>query len=115
VFFGVTVPTAALGVDRLSDDTRVEFERTAALPCAGASTLVASGADPEGAVDGDDVRIGRLVLVDRTTILVSSFECDDGVRTEERAVFGTGFTNGLVVIVRRLMATGLLDADDPGR
>jgi HTH-type transcriptional regulator, sugar sensing transcriptional regulator len=31
----------------------------------------------------------------------------------ERAVFGRGFTNGLVVIARRLMATGLEPGDDP--
>lgn len=32
---------------------------------------------------------------------------------EERAVFGEGFGNGLVVIARRLMAQGLLTARDP--
>ena len=55
--------------------------------------------------------IGWLLLVDRGTILVSSFEPTNGT---ERAIFGRGFKNGLVVIARRLMATGLLSADDPG-
>jgi hypothetical protein len=30
------------------------------------------------------------------------------------AVYGHGFGNGLVVIARRLMATGLFPAEDPG-
>jgi sugar-specific transcriptional regulator TrmB len=62
----------------------------------------------------DEVDIGRLLLVDRSTILMSSFRATgSGTVTDERAVFGTGFDNGLVVIVRRLMATGLLPRDDP--
>jgi hypothetical protein len=32
---------------------------------------------------------------------------------EERAVFGEGFGNGLVVIARRLMAQGLVTVRDP--
>jgi len=32
---------------------------------------------------------------------------------EERAIFGEGFGNGLVVISRRLMAQGLLQNRDP--
>ncbi|WP_277553989.1 TrmB family transcriptional regulator [Halobaculum limi] len=59
----------------------------------------------------DDTAIGRLLLVDRGTILVSSIVPDTH---EERAVFGDGFENGLVVIARRLMAEGLLTARDPG-
>ncbi|MFB6156313.1 MAG: TrmB family transcriptional regulator [Haloferacaceae archaeon] len=64
--------------------------------------------------DDDGAEIGRLLLVDRSTILVSSFRASGaGTRSDERAVFGTGFDNGLVVITRRLMATGLLPTDDP--
>ena len=60
----------------------------------------------------DDTAIGRLLLVDRSTILVSSIM----PRTmEEQAVFGDGFGNGLVVIARRLMAQGLLTVRDPGQ
>jgi len=53
--------------------------------------------------DGD-VAISRLLLVDGTTILVGSTTGGDG---DEHAVFGRGFANGLVAIVRRLMSTGL--------
>lgn len=35
-------------------------------------------------------------------------------REYEQAVFGRGFDNGLVTIVRRLMATELLAVNDPG-
>ena len=59
-----------------------------------------------------ETAIGQLLLVDRGTILVSSFEPTNGT---ERAIFGRGFENGLVVIARRLMATGLLSTEDPGK
>lgn len=63
----------------------------------------------------DDTEIGRLLLVDRSTIFVSSFhETPGGARSHEQAIFGRGFDNGLVTIARRLMATGLLPADDAG-
>jgi hypothetical protein len=53
-----------------------------------------------------DAAVGRLLLVDREAILVSSIVPSTG---DEHVVFGRGFENGLVVIVRRLMATGLLE------
>lgn len=63
---------------------------------------------------GDDTQITRLLLVDRSTILVSSVHQGTGnSHPDEQAVFGRGFDNGLVAIVRRLMATGLLPEDDP--
>ncbi|MXR53010.1 TrmB family transcriptional regulator [Halovenus sp. WSH3] len=63
---------------------------------------------------GDDTQITRLLLVDRSTILVSSVHQGSGTdHPDEQAVFGRGFDNGLVAIVRRLMATGLLPEDDP--
>ena len=55
-------------------------------------------------VTADETAIGRLLLVDRSTILVSSLVPDS---RDERAIFGEGFGNGLVVIARRLMAQGL--------
>jgi hypothetical protein len=58
----------------------------------------------------DDLAIGRLLLVDRSTILVSTLVPDTG---EEQAIFGGGFRNGLVVIARRLLAQGLLPQRDP--
>lgn len=58
----------------------------------------------------DETAIGRLLLVDRSTILVSSIVPDTG---GEQAIFGEGFGNGLVVIARRLMSQGLLSIRDP--
>ncbi len=58
----------------------------------------------------DDTAIGRLLLIDRSTILVSSIMPDS---KDERAIFGEGFGNGLVVIARRLMAQGLVPVRDP--
>ncbi|WP_187695736.1 TrmB family transcriptional regulator [Haloplanus rubicundus] len=55
----------------------------------------------------DETDLGRLLLVDQSAILVSSFTGDDDAH--ERAVFGRGFDNGLVAVVRRLMATGFTD------
>jgi sugar-specific transcriptional regulator TrmB len=62
----------------------------------------------------DDTTISRLLLIDKNTILVSSVHetATGGIETE-KAVFGRGFDNGIVVIARRLMATGLQPADDP--
>ena len=61
-------------------------------------------------IDGE-TSIGRLLLVDREAILVSSWEAGTG---QEHAIYGTGFSNGLVVISRRLMATGLFSGNDRG-
>jgi sugar-specific transcriptional regulator TrmB len=55
------------------------------------------------------VDIGRLLLVDRSTILVSCVKPDS---LEEYAVFGEGFENGFVVIARRVMAEGLASERD---
>ena len=64
---------------------------------------------------GDETVISRLLLVDRRAILVSTLhETGGGVAENEKAIFGTGFTNGLVVVARRLMATGLGSSADPG-
>ena len=62
----------------------------------------------------DDTTISRLLLIDKNTILVSSVhEMGTGGIESEKAVFGRGFDNGIVVIARRLMATGLLPSQDP--
>ncbi|MDS0301083.1 TrmB family transcriptional regulator [Halogeometricum sp. S1BR25-6] len=58
----------------------------------------------------NETAIGRLLLTDRSTILVSSIMPGS---KEEQAIFGEGFGNGLVVIARRLMAQGLLTVHDP--
>ncbi len=67
------------------------------------------------AVDSDDdTEISRLLLVDRSTILVGTQTATTvGDDVEERAVFGRGFDNGLVVIARRLMSSGLGPSQDP--
>lgn len=58
----------------------------------------------------DETAIGRLVLIDRSKILVSSIVPET---REEQAIYGEGFKNGLVVIARRLMSQGLIPARDP--
>ncbi|MFC7070119.1 TrmB family transcriptional regulator [Halobaculum lipolyticum] len=62
-----------------------------------------------GADEPDPTAIGRLLLTDRSNILVSTLPTATG---DEHAVFGTGFGNGLVVVTRRLMAQGLLATND---
>ena len=66
----------------------------------------------QSSLPGDHTEISRLLLVDREAILVSSFS-ENGDGDHEQAVFGRGFDNGLVAIVRRMLATGLLLEDDP--
>jgi len=63
----------------------------------------------EEADDTGETAIGRLVLIDRSTILVSSIVPSTG---EEHAIFGEGFGNGLVVIARRLMSQEQFTASD---
>jgi sugar-specific transcriptional regulator TrmB len=58
----------------------------------------------------EEIAIGRLLLVDRSAILVSSIT---PTTKAEQAIFGDGFGNGLLVVARRLMAQGLLTARDP--
>jgi sugar-specific transcriptional regulator TrmB len=63
----------------------------------------------------DETEISRMLLVDREAILVSTVhESVDGGTRHEHGVFGRGFDNGFVAVVRRMMATGLLASDDPG-
>jgi sugar-specific transcriptional regulator TrmB len=73
------------------------------------SEVFVSGLDwLSGARPGDETEISRIVLVDQSIILVSTYhETPAGGHEHEQAVFGRGFDNGLVTIARRLMATGL--------
>lgn len=93
-------------VGALSEATREKIQK--AVPKA---RVYVSGLDW---LHGDDspyeVTVGRLLMVDREAILVSSLEPSS---EQELAVFGTGFGNGLVVLARWIMATGLLTVDDP--
>ncbi|MBB6646586.1 TrmB family transcriptional regulator [Halobellus ruber] len=94
------------------EDLRAEVQDT--LPDVDVFT---SGLDwlSRSTLPSDNTEISRLLLADRETILVSSFtETGEDGREHEQGVFGRGFDNGLVTIVRRLMATGLPVADDPG-
>ncbi|AXG09457.1 TrmB family transcriptional regulator [Haloplanus rubicundus] len=76
------------------------------------ATTFLSGLDwlRSGTDSVEDLAIGRLLLVDGSTILVSTLVPETG---EEQAIFGGGFRNGLVVISRRLLAQGLLPQRDP--
>lgn len=63
-----------------------------------------------------EVAISQLLLVDRTSLLVSSYyPVADHEEPTEQAIFATGLGNGIVVLIRRLMATGLLPTQDPGQ
>jgi sugar-specific transcriptional regulator TrmB len=106
----------ARGVDILVGTSTEELREqvTGAIP---EVNVFVSGLEwlSRSALPGDETEISRLLLADREAILVSSFTetAADG-RQHEQGVFGRGFDNGLVAIVRRLMATGLLAIDDPG-
>ncbi|SFR49502.1 MULTISPECIES: TrmB family transcriptional regulator [Halorubrum] len=96
-----------LVIGALSEPLREELE--SAVPRA---TTFVSGLEwlQDRDVPADETGIGRLLLIDRSTILVSSIIPDNKA---EQAIFGEGFGNGLVVIARRLMAQGLIPARDP--
>ncbi len=99
------------GVEVLLGAVSNDLERELRRNVSGATTFV-SGLEwlvGEG-VEHREVAIGRLLLVDRSAILVSSIMPDTG---SEQAIFGEGFGNGLVVIARRLMAQGLVRGKDP--
>lgn len=116
--------------DGLFDDLRAAEERGVTVILGGVTADVTSRLETElpGATvfqseldwltgpDSDtEVAIGRLLLVDRTTLLVSSFHPGSGDDARERAAIAHGLGNGLVVIIRRLLATGMLVERDPSR
>lgn len=64
----------------------------------------------------DSTVISRLLLADRESILVSTYGAESNAQStelDEQAVFGHGFDNGFVTVVRRLLSAGLLPRDDP--
>lgn len=68
-----------------------------------------------GSKQANEVAISRILLVDRTALLVSSFYPHDGHEApHEQAVFANGLENGIVVLVRRLISSGLLPSATPG-
>ena len=61
-----------------------------------------------GPAPDHEVAISRILLVDRETLLVGSYYPDATDDTKpEQAVFATGLENGVVVLLRRLIASGL--------
>ncbi|ATW87334.1 sugar-specific transcriptional regulator TrmB [Halohasta litchfieldiae] len=69
-----------------------------------------------GPASDDEIAISRLLLVDRTTLLVSSFYPDDDHdESHEQAVFANGLENGIVVLLRRIISSGVLPVATPTR
>lgn len=104
---GVTV---VVGV--VSDEVREEVQST--LPDIEVFTSGLEWLESQTADASDTTEISRLLLVDKNAILVSSVHGAMGDGETESAVFGRGFDNGLVVIARRMMSTGLPFSDDSG-
>ena len=65
--------------------------------------------------ESEEASIGVLVMVDRSELLVSSRTPTDGGDPIERAIYGSGFSNGLIVIARRLLSYGLQDIQVPAK
>jgi sugar-specific transcriptional regulator TrmB len=101
---GVTVHLGAMD-STLRDAMEAELSDVS-VSVSGLEWLTAS-ASPD-----DDTAISRLLLVDRAAILASSIGVSGSSTDPEYAVYGRGFDNGFVVLVRRLMLTGLLS--EPG-
>lgn len=67
-----------------------------------------------GPAEGEEAAISRITLVDRTSLLVGSYYPHGGDGdAEEQAVVADGLQNGVVVLVRRLVASGLSRREDP--
>ncbi|MFC7046240.1 TrmB family transcriptional regulator [Halobacteriaceae archaeon GCM10025711] len=58
--------------------------------------------------------ITRLLLVDKQTIVVGSRPAEGKSEEAEQAVVGNGTSNGIVVILRHLLRTGLLEGRPAG-
>jgi predicted transcriptional regulator len=99
------------GIDLLVGTASEELEGRVHDAVPGATTFL-SGLEWLRATNAtdDDLAIGRLLLVDRSAILVSTLAADT---SEEQAIFGGGFRNGLIVIARRLLSQGLVPRRDP--
>ncbi|MFU8866691.1 TrmB family transcriptional regulator [Natronococcus sp.] len=67
-----------------------------------------------GTESEDEVAISRILLVDRETLLIGSYYPKaGGGRTKEQAIFARGLENGIVVLLRRLLTSGLSVENDP--
>ncbi|CDK40733.1 MULTISPECIES: TrmB family transcriptional regulator [unclassified Halorubrum] len=65
----------------------------------------------QSAAAGTDAEIGRVLLVDRETVLITTVHADGRGERREEAVFCQGSANGVATIVRRAVLA-LLPADD---
>lgn len=69
-----------------------------------------------GPAGDSEVAISRLLLVDQSSLLVSSFYPVVGHDSpHEQAIFARGLENGIVVLIRRIIASGLLPVADPAK
>ncbi len=57
-----------------------------------------------------EVAISRILLIDRENLLIGSYY-PDAIKSDEQAVYATGLENGVVVLLRRLISTGLQTVD----
>ncbi|MFB6149700.1 MAG: TrmB family transcriptional regulator [Halobacteriales archaeon] len=60
----------------------------------------------QGPANDEEAAVSRLLLVDEADLLASSIQ-DTGGEINELGMIGRGFENGVVVIIRRLLASGL--------
>lgn len=69
-----------------------------------------------GPATDHEVAISRILLVDREKLLIGSYypEAENG-KDIEQAIFARGLKNGIVVLLRRLISSGLASVSDPGK
>jgi sugar-specific transcriptional regulator TrmB len=91
------------GVDLLVGTVSEPLREQVSDAVPAAETFVSGIGGVGDGASGDGPGIGRLLLVDDSTILVSTIAPDGG---NEHAIFGGGLNNGLVVIARRLVERG---------
>jgi sugar-specific transcriptional regulator TrmB len=92
------------GVDVYIGTATAETRDALADDTAGVSVFVAeAGWLLEGKSTDSETVLNRIMAVDKQTILVSSTHNGDG-DDQEFATLGSGFRNGLVVILRRLLS-----------
>ena len=68
-----------------------------------------------GQVTEHEVAVSRILLVDRETLLIGTYYPNDGDVSDEQAIFARGLENGIVVLLRRLVSSGLAAVKDPGK
>jgi sugar-specific transcriptional regulator TrmB len=93
-------PEVDLRVGTLSADVNAALRERLPNATTFLSSLESLRAEPDGA---DSPEIGRLLMVDGSTMLVSTVDPGSEI---EQAIFGDGFGNGVVLVARRLLASG---------